>query len=107
MKHTILDDLFNQATYEPNRMSAGIYHPYIPLQVSGEPLRLSITQEQYYKFAELIVERCIQACYANAEDVDNDDVFKDDKAREQAYRERFSTGSYECARLIQQLFEEQ
>jgi hypothetical protein len=107
MNYKLVDQLFSQATYDPSRMVNNVYHPYIPLQYSGEPIRFSITQEQYHKFAELIVEKCIQACLDNAEDVDNRDVFRTDKEREQAYRERWGTGSYECAELITQLFQDQ
>lgn len=51
--------LFGEATFEPDRLVNGWYHPYIPLQVYGEPARLSITEEQYKKFAELIIKECI------------------------------------------------
>lgn len=55
----LIKKLFGEATFEPDRLINGWYHPYIPLQVYGEPIRLSITEEQYKKFAELIVEECI------------------------------------------------
>ena len=97
----MIDKLFSQATFEPDRMVGGMYHPYIPLQVGGEPMRLSITQAQYRKFAELIIQECVKICEQNAEDVDNGDVFRTDVQRAQAYRDRWSTGSFECAHLIQ------
>lgn len=54
--------LFNEATFEEDRLIDGIYHPYIPLQFAGEPFRFAITSEQYHKFAELIIEECIKIC---------------------------------------------
>lgn len=52
--------LFDQATFDESRVVDGVYHPYIPLQFYGEPLRLSITREQYHKFAELIIRKCVE-----------------------------------------------
>ena len=104
---TWMDKLFSDATFEPDRMRDGVYHPYIPLQFSGEPLRLSITQDQYRKFAELIIQECVKICEQNAEDVDNGDVFRQDAKRLENYRLRFHTGSVECADLIKGLIVQQ
>lgn len=60
--NNLIKTLFTRATFEEDRVVDGVYHPYIPLQFVGEPLRLSITSEQYHKFAELIIEECINAC---------------------------------------------
>ncbi len=102
-----LDKLFSEATFEPERMVGGMYYPYIPLQMAGEPLRLSITQAQYHKFAELIISHCVSLCEQNGEDVDNGDVFRTDPQRLESYRLRFSTGSYECANLIKGMIVQQ
>lgn len=103
----MIDQLFAQATFEPDRMVDGIYHPYMPLQFSGQPIRLSITQDQYRTFAELIIQECVKICVQNAEDVDNGDVFRTDPQRLESYRLRFHTGSFECADLIKGLLVEQ
>jgi len=55
-----IKELFHQATFEEDRIVNGIYYPYIPLQFAGELCRLSVTSEQYHKFAELIVKDCVQ-----------------------------------------------
>ena len=104
---TWIDKLFSEATFEPEQMRDGVYHPYIPLQFGGQPLRLSVTQDQYRKFAELITQECVKICEQNAEDVDNGDVFRTDPQRLESYRLRFSTGSYECAELIKGLIVQQ
>lgn len=102
-----MDRLFSEAIFEPERMRDGVYHPYIPLQFGDQPLRMSVTQDQYRKFAELIIQECVKICEQNGEDVDNGDVFRQDALRLESYRLRFSTGSYECAELIKQLVEKQ
>lgn len=99
-----IDQLFSQATFDTERMAGGVYHPYIPLQVSGEPMRWSITQAQYHAFAKLIAAECARLCDLNGEDVDNGDVFRSDTQRLTAYQTRFSTGNYECADLIRKHF---
>lgn len=101
----VIDKLFSQATFEPDRMVGGMYHPYIPLQVGGEPLRLSITQAQYHEFAKLIAAECARLCDQNGEDVDNGDVFRSEPHKQLAYETRWSTGSYECAERIRQMFD--
>jgi len=53
-----IKELWGQATFDESRMIGGIYHPYIPLQYGGEPIRYSITEDQIEKFAELIVREC-------------------------------------------------
>jgi hypothetical protein len=100
----VIDKLFSQATFEPDRMVGGIYYPYFPLQVSGEPMRLSITQAQYHEFAKLIAAECVKLCEQNAEDVDNGDVFRTELDREKAYNYSWGAGSYECAELIRKQF---
>lgn len=100
----LIDKLFSQATFEPDRMLSGMYHPYVPLQVSGEPMRLSITQAQYHAFAKLIATECVKLCEQNGEDVDNGDVFRSEPHRQVTYETRWSTGSYECAELIRKHF---
>ena len=104
---TWMDKLFSQATFEPDRMRDGVYNPYMPLQFSDQPVRLSVTQDQYRKFAELIIQECVKICEQNAEDVDNGDVFRQDAQRLENYRLRFSTGSLECADLIKGLIVQQ
>jgi hypothetical protein len=104
---TWMDKLFSEATFESDRMRDGVYHPYIPIQFSDQPLRLSVTQDQYRKFAELIIHECVKICEQNAEDVDNGDVFRQDAQRLENYRLRFSTGSLECADLIKGLIVQQ
>ena len=100
----MIDKLFSQATFEPDRMVGGMYHPHIPLQVAGEPMRFSITQEQYHAFAKLVAAGCVKICEQNGEDVDNDDVFRSEPHRQTTYETRWSTGSYECAELIRKQF---
>lgn len=100
----VIDKLFNQATFEPDRMVGGIYYPYFPLQVSGEPMRLSITQAQYHEFARLIAAECVKLCEQNGDDVDNGDVFRTEPHRQTTYETRWGTGSYECAELIRKQF---
>ena len=56
MNRQLIDELFYIATFDKSRMIDGVYHPYIPLQVSGEPIRYSITEDQMHKFAELIIK---------------------------------------------------
>ena len=58
MNSELIRDLFNKATFDQTRLVDGVYHPYIPLQYGGEPMRFSITEEQYQKFAELIIREC-------------------------------------------------
>jgi hypothetical protein len=100
----LIDKLFSQATFEPDRMVNGMYHPYIPLQIGGESLRLSITQAQYHAFAKLIVAECAKLCDENGEDVDNGDVFRTEPHRQLAYDRSWGAGSYECADLIRKQF---
>lgn len=70
-----IEELFNIATYEPDRFVSGIYYPYIPLQVAGEPLRYSITEYGYQKFAKLIVQDCIsQIAMIGVSNCDDPDV---------------------------------
>lgn len=57
--------LFENATFDESRIANGVYYPYIPLQTYGEPMRYSITAEQYEKFARLI----IQEVYSTLEDL--------------------------------------
>lgn len=99
-----IDQLFSKATFEPDRMVGGMYHPYIPLQVHGEPMRLSVTQAQYHEFARLIAAECAKLCEQNGEDVDNGDVFRAEPHRQLAYDRNWSAGSYECAELIRKQF---
>lgn len=56
MNRQLIDELFYIATFDKSRMIDGVYHPYIPLQVSGEPIRYSITEDQMHRFAELIIK---------------------------------------------------
>ena len=65
-----IKELWGQATFDESRMIGGIYHPYIPLQYGGEPIRYSITEDQIEKFAELIVREC--ARYINERTLDWD-----------------------------------
>jgi hypothetical protein len=104
---TWIDQIFSKATFEPEQMRDGVYHPYTPLQWGDQLLRLSVTQDQYRKFAELIIQECVKICEQNAEDVDNGDVLRTDPQRLESYRLRFSTGSYECADLIKGLIVQQ
>ena len=39
----------------------GMYCPYVPLQIVGEPVRYSFTQDQLKQYAELIVRDCMEA----------------------------------------------
>lgn len=54
-----ISQLFSDATFEPERVVGGVYHPYIPLQIYGEEMRLSITPSQYQAFGKAIVEECL------------------------------------------------
>ena len=98
----MIDQLFSKATFEPDGMGGGMYHPCI--QVHGEPMRLSITQAQYHEFARLIAAECVKLCEQNGEDVDNGDVFRTEPHRQLAYDRNWSAGSYECAELIRKQF---
>lgn len=64
MRKTV-SQLFDEATFDETRIVSGVYFPYIPLQVYGEPMRYSITAAQYDKFAKLI----IQEVYSTLEDL--------------------------------------
>lgn len=55
----LIKKLFTKATFEEDRVVAGVYHPYIPLQITGEPFRFAVTSDQYHKFAELVIQECI------------------------------------------------
>lgn len=50
-----IKEFFSEATFEPDRLVDGVYHPYIPLQFSNEPWRYTITDDGIQKFAELII----------------------------------------------------
>jgi hypothetical protein len=54
----LIEKFFNEATFEENQFKNGMYHPYIPLQIAGQPTRYSVTEEGYRKFAELIIREC-------------------------------------------------
>jgi hypothetical protein len=69
-----IKELFDQATFDESRMVDGFYHPYIPLQFHGEPVRLSVTREQYHKFAELIVRECYESCRGQVLDKETADT---------------------------------
>lgn len=56
------------------------------------------------KFAELIINECINLCQENGEDVDNGNCFVKDAKRLDLYNNYCGTGSYECAELIKQHF---
>jgi len=55
-----IKELWGQATFDESRMIGGVYHPYIPLQYGGEPIRYSITEDQIEKLAELIIRECVR-----------------------------------------------
>jgi len=57
-----IKEFFSEATFEPDRLVDGVYHPYIPLQFSNEPWRYTITDDGIQKFAELIVKECASIC---------------------------------------------
>ena len=61
MSNSKIRKLFDEATFEPDRVVYGMYHPYIPMQIVGEDTRLSITDKQIDKFAELIVAEAFRA----------------------------------------------
>lgn len=105
MNINLIDRLFSAATYDHTKFIQGMYHPYIPLQFDNQPLRFSITQPEYHKFAQLIAEECAKICAELAEKVDNGDVFRNDPDRLKAYQDKLSTGILECANFIRQKFE--
>ena len=78
MNTQLIHKLFDVATFEEDRIRYNVewngeilekvYFPYIPLQYSGEDVRLSITPKQIEKFAELIVRDCAKTI--ESQDVD-------------------------------------
>jgi hypothetical protein len=68
-----IKELWGQATFDESRMIGGVYHPYIPLQYGGEPIRYSITEDQIEKLAELIIQECANL----AADHDALDIYED------------------------------
>ena len=58
MNIELIRKLFSEATFDESRIKDGVYHPYIPLQFSDQPMQWSITDEQIEKFAKLIINEC-------------------------------------------------
>lgn len=52
------------------------------------------------KIIQLFVTESMQICHQIAEDVDNGNVFVNNYPRLLMYKQRFSTGAYECAEDI-------
>lgn len=73
-----ISELFNEATFDERRLIDRIYHPYIPLQIYNQPLRFSITKEQYEKFAQLLIQECITIINDAAIHIDNN-IFNDNE----------------------------
>lgn len=57
-----ITELWEQATFDESRVIGGVYHPYVPLQIAGQPTRFSVTEEQQQKFAELLIEEVEALC---------------------------------------------
>ena len=55
----LIKELWQQATpIDESRIVGGFYHPYIALQIAGEPTRHTFTEQELEKFAEVIVREC-------------------------------------------------
>lgn len=96
-------ELFHSATFDESRIVNGIYHPYLPLQIYGEPIRYSVTRDQYEKFARLVIQECIKTLNGVAEDIDNGDIFRD-QALLNKFEERWSAGVYYAIEKIEERF---
>jgi hypothetical protein len=100
----MIDQLFGEATFEPDGMGGRMHHPCISSAWVNR-MRLSITQAQYHAFAKLIATECAKLCKQNGEDVHNGDVFTSEPHMQLAYDRSWGAGSYECAELIRKQFE--
>lgn len=96
-------ELFEEATFEEDRIVDGVYHPYIPLQIYGEPSRYSVTKTQYEKFARLVIRECIETLEETADDIDNGDIFRDQELLNK-FEESWSAGLYYAIEKIEERF---
>lgn len=100
----LIDKLFSQATFDPDRLVGHMYHPYIPLQVGGEPMRLSITQAQYHAFAKLVAAECAKLCESLTETSETPDLIRSDPNWLPEYGVQCNMQHYDCAELIRKQF---
>jgi flagellin-specific chaperone FliS len=96
-------ELFEEATFDESRIVNGMYHPYIPLQIYGEPIRYSVTKAQYEKFARLMIQECIKTLEEAADDIDNGDIFRDQELLNK-FEERWSAGLHYAIEKIEERF---